>query len=47
MLPCAYHQRSSLIKDLITSFGCGGRTIIFTDTKADASGLAVSIAEGR
>ncbi|KAF5836909.1 P-loop containing nucleoside triphosphate hydrolase protein [Dunaliella salina] len=41
MLPCHYLQRNALIKDLITSYGCGGRTIVFTDTKSDCGSLAL------
>ena len=43
VLPCHHTQRPQLIKDLITSYGLGGRTILFTDTKADAGNLALSL----
>lgn len=41
--PCArlQQQRTALVKDLITSYGCGGRTVVFTDTKNDAAELAL------
>lgn len=41
MLPCHWQQRNALIKDLITSYGCGGRTIVFTDTKSDCGQVAL------
>jgi ATP-dependent RNA helicase DDX21 len=43
MLPSHWQQRTQLVKDLITSYGCGGRTIVFTDTKADAGALALAL----
>eukprot|EP00798_Chlamydomonas_sp_ICE-L_P001635 gene1635-33026_t len=43
LLPCHHTQRAGLMKDLITSYGLGGRTIIFTDTKADAASLAMGL----
>lgn len=45
MLPCSYPQRNGLLKDLITSFGAGGRTIIFTDSKKDAAELSVVLGD--
>ncbi len=41
MLPSHWQQRTALVKDLITSYGCGGRTVVFTDTKNDAAELAL------
>ncbi|GAX76678.1 hypothetical protein CEUSTIGMA_g4124.t1 [Chlamydomonas eustigma] len=46
MLPCHFSQRPMLVKDLITSYGLGGRTIVFTDTKADANDLAATLSDG-
>ncbi len=43
MLPSHWQQRTSLVKDLIMSYGCGGRTIVFTDTKSDAGSLALAL----
>jgi ATP-dependent RNA helicase DDX21 len=45
MLPAHWQQRTQLVKDLITSYGCGGRTIVFTDTKSDAGSLALALQE--
>jgi hypothetical protein len=45
MLPCAFPQRAGLLKDLITSYGCGGRTIIFTDSKKEAAELSVTLGD--
>ena len=45
MLPCHFSQRPSLVRDLITSWGLGGRTIVFTDTKSDANDLSASLSD--
>ncbi|GIL48606.1 hypothetical protein Vafri_5082 [Volvox africanus] len=45
MLPCSYPQRAGLLKDLITSYGAGGRTIIFTDSKKEAAELSVVLGD--
>ena len=44
-MPCSYHQRSQVVRDLVTSYGCGGRTIVFTDTKKDANELSQTLGE--
>ena len=46
MLPCHFSLRHALVKDLIASYGLGGRSIVFTDTKADANDLAVTLSDG-
>lgn len=46
MLPCHFTQRPQLVNDLIRSWGLGGRTIVFTDTKSDANDLAASLSDG-
>lgn len=40
LLPCVRSARSQLIPDVISCYSSGGRTIIFTETKNDASELA-------
>lgn len=40
LLPCLRTARSQLIPDIISCYSGGGRTIIFTETKNDASELA-------
>ncbi|CAK9161036.1 unnamed protein product [Ilex paraguariensis] len=40
VLPCSASARSQLIPDIIRCYSSGGRTIIFTETKDSASGLA-------
>lgn len=40
LLPCIRSARSQLIPDVISCYSSGGRTIIFTETKNDASELA-------
>jgi ATP-dependent RNA helicase DDX21 len=45
MLPCHFSQRPSLARDLIGSWGLGGRTIVFTDTKSDANDLAATLSD--
>ncbi len=45
MLPCSYPQRAGLLKDLVTSYGAGGRTIIFTDSKKEAAELSVVLGD--
>ena len=45
MLPCHFSLRPALVRDLITSYGLGGRSIVFTDTKADANDLAVTLSD--
>lgn len=44
-LPCSYPQRAQLLKDLITSYGAGGRTIVFTDSKKEAAELSVTLGD--
>ncbi|KAJ9520152.1 hypothetical protein QJQ45_030075 [Haematococcus lacustris] len=43
VLPSHWQQRTSLIRDLITSYGLGGRSIVFTDTKRDADQIAMEL----
>jgi superfamily II DNA/RNA helicase len=45
MLPAHWTQRTSLVTDLVACYGCGGRSIIFTETKNDANELAASLSE--
>lgn len=45
MLPAHWTQRTSLVTDLVACYGCGGRTIVFTETKNDANELAASLSE--
>lgn len=40
MLPAHWTQRASLVMDLVKCWGCGGRTIVFTETKNDANELS-------
>ncbi len=44
LLPCHWSQRNTLLADLLRSYGCSGRTIVFTETKNDANELATSLA---
>jgi hypothetical protein len=45
MLPAHWTQRTSLVTDLVACYGCGGRSIVFTETKNDANELAASLSE--
>lgn len=45
MLPAHWTQRTSLVTDLVACYGCGGRSIVFTETKNDANDLAASLSE--
>ncbi|KAK2077547.1 hypothetical protein QBZ16_004392 [Prototheca wickerhamii] len=45
LLPCHWSQRSEVIRDLVRCYGALGRTIIFTDTKADADQLTETLSE--
>ncbi|KAG1660036.1 hypothetical protein FOA52_010021 [Chlamydomonas sp. UWO 241] len=45
MLPCHFSTRPTLVRDLIQSWGLGGRTIVFTDTKSDANDIAGSLSD--
>eukprot|EP00879_Flechtneria_rotunda_P032551 GHRR01035775.1.p1 GENE.GHRR01035775.1~~GHRR01035775.1.p1 ORF type:complete len:314 (+),score=114.36 GHRR01035775.1:127-1068(+) len=45
MLPAHWTQRVSLVTDLVACYGCGGRSIVFTETKNDANELAGSLSE--
>lgn len=47
LLPCARSARGQLIPDVISCYSSGGRTIIFTETKNDASELASSLPSSR
>ncbi|MCO5594073.1 hypothetical protein L7F22_048094 [Adiantum nelumboides] len=47
LLPCARSARNQLIPDVISCYSSGGRTIIFTETKNDASELASSLPSSR
>ncbi|XP_010940916.1 DEAD-box ATP-dependent RNA helicase 7 [Elaeis guineensis] len=40
VLPCTRQARAQIIPDIIHCYSCGGRTIIFTETKESASQLA-------
>ncbi|KAL7183924.1 hypothetical protein ACSBR2_026155 [Camellia fascicularis] len=40
IIPCSSSARAQLIPDIIRCYSSGGRTIIFTETKDSASGLA-------
>jgi len=45
MLPAHWTQRVSLVTDLVACYGCGGRSIVFTETKNDANELAGSLSD--
>ncbi|KAB2596584.1 protein suppressor of npr1-1 [Pyrus ussuriensis x Pyrus communis] len=47
VLPCSSSARSQLIPDIIRCYSSGGRTIIFTETKEAASGLAEALPGAR
>nr|BBI55612.1 DEAD-box ATP-dependent RNA helicase 7-like protein [Cryptomeria japonica] len=42
VLPCFYKARATVIPDVIRCYSSGGRSIVFTETKNDASELAES-----
>jgi ATP-dependent RNA helicase DDX21 len=44
-LPAHWTQRTSLVTDLVACYGCGGRTLVFTETKNDANELASSLSD--
>ena len=39
---CPYHNRTSALADLLICYGSEGKTIVFTETKADANSLILS-----
>lgn len=39
---CPYHNRISALADLLICYGAEGKTIVFTETKADANSLILS-----
>ncbi|KAH9297798.1 hypothetical protein KI387_029480 [Taxus chinensis] len=43
VLPCFYKARAKVIPDVIRCYSSGGRSIVFTETKNDASELAESL----
>ena len=45
MLPAHWTQRAALVTDLVKCWGCGGRSIVFTETKNDANELAGALYE--
>ncbi|CAN6709707.1 unnamed protein product [Malus baccata var. baccata] len=47
VLPCSSSARSELIPDIIRCYSSGGRSIIFTETKEAASGLAEALPGAR
>ncbi|KAH7446424.1 hypothetical protein KP509_01G054800 [Ceratopteris richardii] len=47
LLPCNRSARSQIIPDVISCYSSGGRTIIFTETKNNASELASSLPASR
>ncbi|KAI5070432.1 hypothetical protein GOP47_0014775 [Adiantum capillus-veneris] len=47
LLPCGRAARAQLIPDVISCYSSGGRTIIFTETKNDASELGSSLPSSR
>eukprot|EP00246_Nothoceros_aenigmaticus_P017832 TRINITY_DN8982_c0_g1_i1.p1 TRINITY_DN8982_c0_g1~~TRINITY_DN8982_c0_g1_i1.p1 ORF type:complete len:700 (+),score=170.49 TRINITY_DN8982_c0_g1_i1:213-2312(+) len=40
LMPCPYAARSNVVADIISCYSSGGKTIVFTETKNDASELA-------
>lgn len=46
LLPGHYSMRTQLVQDVISCYGSGGRIIVFTETKNDASELAGALKSG-
>ncbi|CAM6111180.1 unnamed protein product [Calypogeia fissa] len=46
LMPCGYHARAPVVSDTISCYGRGGRCIVFTETKNDASELAGALPHG-
>ena len=46
LLPGHYSMRTQLVQDVISCYGSGGRIIVFTETKNDASELAGGLKSG-
>lgn len=46
LLPGHYSMRTQLVQDVIQCYGSGGRIIVFTETKNDASELAGALKSG-
>ena len=42
MIQCPNHQRLSALADILTCYGGSGKSIVFTQTKADANSLLLS-----
>ena len=45
LLPCMRTDIPKLVLELVRSYGCSGRTIVFADTKNDCNELAGSLGE--
>jgi ATP-dependent RNA helicase DDX21 len=39
---CPYHNRLQALQDLLVCYGKNGKTLVFTQTKADANSLLMS-----
>ncbi|KAL3696316.1 hypothetical protein R1sor_010392 [Riccia sorocarpa] len=46
LMPCVYFARAQVVSDTISCYGSGGRCIVFTETKNDASELAGALKHG-
>ncbi|KAL2642915.1 hypothetical protein R1flu_010502 [Riccia fluitans] len=46
LMPCVYFARAQVVSDIISCYGSGGRCIVFTETKNDASELAGALKHG-
>ncbi|OAE30429.1 hypothetical protein AXG93_2121s1020 [Marchantia polymorpha subsp. ruderalis] len=46
LMPCVYFARAQVVADIISCYGSGGRCIVFTETKNDASELAGALSHG-
>lgn len=46
LLPGHYSMRTQLVQDVISCYGSGGRVIVFTETKNDASELSGALKNG-
>ena len=41
-ISCPYHNRTAALADVLICYGAEGKTIVFTETKADANSLILS-----
>ena len=42
MINCPFNQRISALADILTTYGGTGKSIVFTQTKADANSLLLT-----